>query len=100
MQVSSGYARSYWRESKRCTFRRNGSFIDVWYEDDGRQKWLGLSERELRTFLDSGDAEGEGLINFDEPADVQTALREMFVRQSLDDVREVVAREVQEKHGG
>lgn len=90
MQVSSGYARSYWRQSKKCVLRRNGSFIDIFYEDDGRRRWLGLSERELRAFLDSGDTEGEGLINFDEPLDVQTALREMFTRQSLDDVREAV----------
>lgn len=83
MLVLSGHGKSYYRVTKQCEFKRNGSFVDIWFEDDGRTKWIGIIIEDLRNFLVSSESRGTGQINFDEPADEATALADFIKRSSV-----------------
>ena len=76
--------------SNRGELRRNGSFIDIWYTENGIQKWLAISEDDLRKLL---VMTGHGSSvqchqQLDEPANDTTLLKE-FLRQRR--VQELIA---------
>lgn len=82
MLISDGKG-SWIRQTKSCQFKRNGSFIDVHFLDDGRKRWIALTRKDLEAFLKSGNKEGEGLIEFNEPLDESTLLRDLLSRSSV-----------------
>ena len=85
MFVSSGFNKSYWRNTRGCKLRRNGSFIDIVFDDDGVMRSIGIVESELKQLIEiqGHGKEIDGVVYISEPADVGTALAEFLMRRSV-----------------
>ncbi len=67
MFVSNG-KKSWIRQTIECKIKRNGSFIDIFYKKNGKNKWLAISEDDLKRLIATPGhgAEDIALIEFDE----------------------------------
>ena len=76
MLVSHG-GRSYIRSDVPCRFKRNGSYIDVWFTRNGEKQWIGIQEDYLRSFLNAKIDEGTGTVTVDSVQNTAAALEEI-----------------------
>ena len=74
--VSRGRGQCFERGGHKATLSRNGTFIDLYYEQDGVKRWMAFSPNDLEIILgmfNHGDSL-ECSIEFDEADDIETAL--------------------------
>lgn len=58
---------SFRREGRLSTYIRNGSFVDVWFERDGRRQMLRMPVKDLESVLSKSDFNDtvNGSVEFD-----------------------------------
>ena len=81
MIVSSGQGLCFERGGHKAILSRNGTFIDLYYEQDGVRKWMAFSPNDLEIILgmsNHGDSL-ECFIEFDEADNIETALLSFLV---------------------
>lgn len=84
MYVTDG-KRSWMRGTKHATLKRNGTFIEVRFEEDGVQQIVSVEEKGLRDLLAKKglQASGDGLVEVREPMDAKTAIADFVRRKSV-----------------
>jgi len=87
----SGPHGSHWRGSTRATIKRNGSFIDIFFDDDGIQRFIAVPEKDLQTLLamEGYNPQMASSVDLDIPADIHTVIKEFLGR--------TVVRQIQNK---
>ena len=91
MFVSSWHG-NYWRTGSEGELKRNGSFIDVWFTQNGIKQWISIPENRLRDML-ATTGHGQTVdcyISFDEPADDTTRLKELLRTRRMRELMEEV----------
>jgi hypothetical protein len=90
MHVSNG-KHSFWRSSRKLQLKRNGDFVDVWYNDQGVKRWIAIPIAGLEEYLAGNEREADVLGEFDLPADYKTLVDWNMTRaQTLKDEMEAV----------
>lgn len=85
--ITDKEVRSVLRSDHKCTAVRNGSYIEIWYEKNGKQDWIRILPKDLERILaelsNSRDYEKEVEVMLEYDVEITPEMERQWMREEF-----------------
>lgn len=81
--IVSFAGKSYVREMRKIFLFKNGTMLDISFDDDGNRRIISIPIRAVQAFLVSSNTEINSYGEWDEPINIATALKDFNNRNTV-----------------